>query len=86
LIIKEPIQYSEEEIKGLMNHEIGTHLTRRLNNRRIKNKYKNMKLNERYEDLLTTEEGLACLNQVLGNDSCHSLYKPALSYLACYYS
>jgi hypothetical protein len=50
LIIKEPIQYSEEEIKGLMNHEIGTHLTRRLNNRRIKNKYKNMKLNERYED------------------------------------
>jgi hypothetical protein len=72
--IRLPISYTEEDLKGVVSHELGTHLLRKINGQ--KNNIKKSK------DYLKTEEGLAIINSlVLKKDKLAKF--PALSYLLC---
>lgn len=79
LIIRLPIQYHMYSLQGVANHEIGTHLIRRINNRkqvwyRHRKKYG-------LQSSLVTEEGLATLNSHVGAKN-KLLARAALHYYA----
>ena len=57
-----PITYRRDNIKGVFNHEIGTHFLRKYNDVR-QVWYKKRKL-YKLKSYLATEEGLAALNQI----------------------
>ncbi|OMJ71053.1 hypothetical protein SteCoe_30832 [Stentor coeruleus] len=83
-----PISYCKERIQGVMNHEIGTHLLRTLNER----KQIWYKKRDKYGlgAYIETEEGLASLHTML--DSAFSgrrkpyLWRAALHYYSSYYA
>ena len=63
ITISLPIVYTKDSIKGALNHEIGTHLLRTLNER----KQTWFKKREKFGLLpyIETEEGLASLNTII---------------------
>ena len=63
LNIKLPIQYREKYLSGTLHHEIGTHLIRTLNNR--KQRYHKIRTPPSMREMLESEEGLACVNQLI---------------------
>ena len=60
--IRLPIEYREGRIQGVLNHEIGTHFIRKLNDR--KQKWYGKKDKYDIKGCLVTEEGFASLNQL----------------------
>ena len=83
-----PILYCKEKIKGVMNHEIGTHLLRTLNER----KQVWFKKRDKYGLMayIETEEGLASLNTMIesainGNKKPY-LWRAALHYFSSFYA
>ena len=58
--IRLPIEYREGRIQGVLNHEIGTHFIRKLNDR--KQKWYGKKDKYDIKGCLVTEEGFASLN------------------------
>ena len=68
VIIGLPIAHRKKRIQGCLNHELGTHLLRKINDNQqmwsqqsLKNQRKMLKLKQ----YATTEEGLAALNQLI---------------------
>jgi len=91
-----PIEYRKKYIQGVLDHEIGTHFLRKYNNQFQPWKKQRQKL--KLKKYISTEEGLASLNQLfhivffsipyhksktLNNEMKPFLYKPALYYFAC---
>ncbi len=74
-----PVTIEKEEVEHIINHEIDTHVVRQLNYEQqpwFKKKKKN-----KFKKYLTTEEGLAAINELLLSK--HQLaYKSAINYLA----
>ncbi len=91
MLVATPIQYTRDTFLGLLDHEVGTHLLRRLNHRALSSSTKLLarQQSHRVEEALATEEGLACLNQLVrlalrGGQAL--LYRPALMYVAAVYA
>ena len=84
VIIGLPIQYREERIIGVLDHEIGTHFLRRYNEKRQIWFRKRGKYN--LEPHIKNEEGLAVLNQSISQalrpNSRPFLFMAALHYVA----
>ena len=80
--VKLPLQYREHRLSGTLHHEVGTHFFRWSNHA----KQKCFKLREKAakQSVLSAEEGLASLNQLLDNalDARFKpyLYKAAMNY------
>lgn len=86
IIICLPIQYRKKYIIGLLNHEIGTHYLRKVNNGQqvwAENR-KMFKMGK----FLVTEEGLAAINmffeQAVNPPYKPYLFQPALLYFSAY--
>lgn len=64
VVIRRPVEYTEESILGVMNHEIGTHVLRKKNDRRqgFYNKREEFGMGVESKE---TEEGLAILSQLI---------------------
>lgn len=71
--------YSRESLLGVLNHEIGTHALRRINDE--KQPWHNNKNAYGFQNSLTTEEGLATIHQHL-DDELPILFGVAVKYLA----
>jgi hypothetical protein len=56
-----PIEYREHRIKGLLDHEIGTHFLRKFNDKM--QIWANNRKKYELKPFITTEEGLATINQ-----------------------
>lgn len=85
--IRDPPEYNRGRILGVLDHEIGTHYMRRLNEKQ-QIWYKKRDKFE-MKQCLATEEGLACVNQMVRTvwDGKHPfLYRSALNYYAAYMS
>jgi len=86
VIISLPITYREHRIRGVLNHEIGTHFIRKFNDRN-QPWFKNRKKFD-LKPYIIIEEGLAALNQTLdsANDPKRKpyLYNAALHYYSAY--
>jgi hypothetical protein len=88
LVIREPVKYRERKITGVLNHEVGTHCIRKINDRNQPWNCKRSKF--QMGKFLDIEEGLGCINKMIEN--CHSkqekpfLYDAALNYLAGIYA
>lgn len=80
LILAEPLRYSDTKIKGLINHELGTHHLRRVNH--LKH-FKQSSYSEN-TDFRKTEEGLANLHGHLCLPD-KTMYHSYLNYLAVDY-
>ena len=90
VVIGLPIKYRENTIEGVMNHEIGTHFIRKFNDKNQK-WYKDRKKYNVTSPYLTTEEGLASLNQLVSYVMEENepripplLYRAALLYYCCF--
>jgi len=79
--IRLPTEYREKGISGMLHHEIGTHVYRRLND------YEQIWVDKRkkfsLKDYLESEEGLATLHYYLDLED-KSLWIYALQYYACF--
>ena len=75
-----PCRYRTNSIRGVCDHEIGTHFFRRINDHK-QPWYKHRK-DFGLQPFTTTEEGLACLNQLLHYREPY-LYQAALHYYCC---
>jgi hypothetical protein len=86
VIISLPITYREHRIRGVLNHEIGTHFIRKYNDR-LQPWFKNRKKFD-LKPYIIIEEGLAALNQTLdaATDSKRKpyLFNAALHYYSAY--
>ena len=65
VMISLPIRYRTNTIEGVLNHEIGTHFIRKYNDR-LQKWHKDRKKYS-LSAYLTTEEGLASLNQLISH-------------------
>lgn len=83
LRIRLPIDYREHNLEPILNHEIGTHVYRWLNEERQPwyRKHRDFALNE----YLETEEGLAVLNAMTTHPAPY-LWMPALYYFTTYHA
>lgn len=85
LNIRLPIEYRRDRIIGLLHHEIGTHFIRKFNDR--KQKWHGKKQYD-IKNCIVTEEGLACVNQMIEKAQMKNkskfLYKAALNYYTAY--
>ncbi len=81
LNIRLPVQYREHGIIGTLNHEIGTHFLRRLNDE--KQPWHKNRSEFDMRPALITEEGLAVINGQYGEEE-KGLWFPALGYYAVY--
>ena len=79
--IREPIIITEDEIEGVLNHEIGTHALRQENYEQ--QKWYKKKKKYKFKEHIRTEEGLAIINEMLNKDK-PLAYKSAVNYLAVY--
>lgn len=85
LNIRLPIEYRRDRIIGLLHHEIGTHFIRKFNDR--KQKWHGKKQYD-IKNCIVTEEGLACVNQMIEKAQMKNkskfFYKAALNYYTAY--
>lgn len=88
IVVGLPLQYRKRSIKGLLNHEIGTHFLRKYNDRKQiwfekRRKYKLKKY-------ISTEEGLATINmlydQALLAPRKPFLFQAALNYVSSFWA
>jgi hypothetical protein len=85
VIIGLPIHYSRDTIRGVLNHEIGTHFLRK-NNDRLQRWHKERRKHG-MKPYLKHEEGLAALNQAseyAWQEQPALLFTAALHYYACF--
>ena len=82
LQIRTPVQYREKSLRGMLNHEIGTHLFRWLNEME-QPWFQNRKEFGLHQDYLVAEEGLASINNRLIQDKPY-LWSQALNYYLVY--
>lgn len=84
--IRLPVEYRAERIVTMLNHEIGTHFIRRLNDK--KQKWYGKKDKYDIRSWIMTEEGFAVVNQycehALNPKKRPYFYKAALNYYAAY--
>lgn len=78
LKIRTPLSYNRLNLEGVLNHEVGTHILRRLN-------HKENCVRKPTERGKLIEEGLAAINQLLTEEK-PFLFKAALRYLAAIYA
>lgn len=83
MTIRIPITYRENEIIGMLNHEIGTHVFRRINEE--KQIWHQNREQFGLVNYLETEEGIAVLHGNLGS-KLPNLWYSAIRYLACEYA
>eukprot|EP01022_Parablepharisma_sp_SALTPOND_P004524 TRINITY_DN120450_c1_g1_i1.p1 TRINITY_DN120450_c1_g1~~TRINITY_DN120450_c1_g1_i1.p1 ORF type:complete len:660 (+),score=35.16 TRINITY_DN120450_c1_g1_i1:3854-5833(+) len=80
-----PIEYRSGKIKGVLNHEIGTHFLRKYNDRL--QPWSSSRKQYQLKNYMATEEGLASLNQLyevaINSEVVPYLFKPAVYYYAC---
>ena len=81
LIIRQPVSYRAQGLQGMLEHEIGVHILRRMNN--DQQPWKGNRAQFDLHSYLETEEGLAVLHSNAIRGDKH-LWFPALSYLAVY--
>ncbi len=81
LIIRLPVKYRSGNFPGVLEHEVGVHILRRLND--DQQPWKGKRKQYELDSYLTTEEGLAVLHANAVRQDKH-LWFPALSYLAVY--
>lgn len=83
LILHLPVEFTETALYAMLNHEIGTHQLRSMNDRQQvwRGKTEEMKLQPYY----VTEEGLAVLHSLIPREN-KMLLSPALKYKAVYYA
>lgn len=79
ILFRTGADYTELTLNGVLNHEIGTHALRRINDE--KQPWHKHKLSLGFENSLQTEEGLATIQQHL-DDELPVLYGSALKYFA----
>ncbi|MCD8484550.1 flavohemoglobin expression-modulating QEGLA motif protein [Candidatus Woesebacteria bacterium] len=79
LRIRTPVQYREHGIQSVLDHEIGTHVFRRLNDK--KQPWHRRAKAFDFSPYLATEEGLAVIHAQLSLDD-RLLFFPALNYYA----
>lgn len=77
--IRTPVQYREHAIESMLDHEVGTHIFRRLND--IKQPWHKKYTAFGFQPYLTTEEGMAVIHSQLSLPDRLLLY-PALNYYA----
>lgn len=83
LNIRTPIQYRAQGVQGMLEHEIGVHVLRRLNDE--KQPWRGHRSKFHLAPYLVTEEGLAVLHaSVIREDK--NIWPAALSYYAVYLS
>lgn len=80
LVLREPIVYKNDELVGMVYHEIGTHMLRSINHKQQGWK-ENPPFSSNYR---FTEEGLAILHTYLGSPN-SSLFQTYSLYFALYY-
>ncbi len=83
MIVRLPVSYRENELAGMLHHEIGTHVFRRIND-------ENQPWTQKRDhfglaNYLETEEGLAVLHGNIGSAT-PNLWYSAIRYLACEYA
>lgn len=81
LYIQQPVKYRSQGLMGMLEHEVGVHIFRRLNNEQ--QPWKGHRSQFELQPYLATEEGLAVLHSNATRSDKH-LWFPALSYLAVY--
>lgn len=81
LIVRQPTSYRAQGLQGMVEHEVGVHIMRRLNDDQQPWKGKRSQFD--LHSYLATEEGLAVLHSNAARADKH-LWFPALSYLAVY--
>src|SRR5258708_610665 len=79
--IRLPIEYREHGMKGMLDHEIGTHVYRRINDE--VQVWHTQREQFKLENYLETEEGLAVLNYYLDSKEPY-FWIYALQYYACF--
>ena len=79
--IRLPVEYREHGIMGMLDHEIGTHVYRRLNDE--KQVWHDHREQYELENYMETEEGLAVLNYYLDSKEPY-FWIYALQYYACF--
>lgn len=82
LKVRLPIDYREKSFQAVLNHEIGTHIFRWLND--TDQPWKNSREKYGLQDHMDTEEGLAVLNALIDHPVPY-LWGPALNYFATYH-
>jgi hypothetical protein len=78
LQIRTPVVYRSNSLSGMLNHEIGTHLFRWLNEME-QDWYERRDEFDLHNDYLLTEEGLATVNSLIAQPQ-PLLWSPALNY------
>jgi hypothetical protein len=80
LHVRLPIEYREHSFRGVLDHEIGTHMYRRLNEER--QPWNKKRSEYGLGSYIETEEGIASLNACLSSNTPY-LWVGALRYYAC---
>ncbi|HQM15851.1 MAG TPA: DUF1704 domain-containing protein [Candidatus Woesebacteria bacterium] len=83
LKLRTELDFEENAFKAILNHEIGTHILRRVNY--VQQPFYNQKKKLGFDEYLVTEEGLASLNSLLAK-SFKLDYYHALTYVMQAYS
>jgi hypothetical protein len=81
IYIQQPVKYRSQGLMGMLEHEVGVHIFRRLNNEQ--QPWKGHRSQFDLHSYLATEEGLAVLHSHAARPDKH-LWFPALSYVAVY--
>jgi len=81
-LVGKPNYYRDLRLKSLLDHEIGTHYIRSLNQRNLDRSTEQSLKANRIGWQLATEEGLASLGNHIHYEKCSLLYVPALLYYA----
>ena len=79
-LVGKPNYYRDWRLKSLLDHEIGTHYIRSLNQRNLDDKTKKQIKANRIGWQLAAEEGLAGLGNHIHYNKCYLCYIPALLY------
>ncbi len=81
LQIQTPLSYRENGLESVLDHEIGTHVFRRMNEE--KQPWHKHKTRWGFSNYLRTEEGLAVINSQLSLPDKHLFYPAVNYYAAC---
>jgi len=83
ILLRLPLQFREKDLQGMMNHEIATHILRKINYQ--KQPWYKDRDNYNFADYSKTEEGLAVFHTLIATN-CKLAHKISIYYLAIYYS
>jgi len=83
MLLRLPLEFREKELEGMLNHEVATHILRKINDEAQTWHQDRSRLN--LSDYSQTEEGIAVFHTLLATNF-KLAYKVALYYLLIYYS